>query len=253
MTTPQVTASQSSASRGTGSKVSGVTRSHVIGSSVSGTQSTGTSGTGIGSWITSSQVTPSGDSDTLGIGSGSPGTGPQTVGTSSGRHLSDEDVEESLRQDASSKKRKPSWLKELVKEREEFVRPPRREVRESKATERFSSYMAQVTSLRDTVPDTYEEASAHQVWRDGMMEEYSSIMKNGVWEVVLRPEGKLVVTFKWLYKIKHAADRSIEKFKAHFVARGFSQVKGVDYDETFAPVARFSSIRALISIVAKMG
>ena len=85
------------------------------------------------------------------------------------------------------------------------------------------------------------------------MEEYNSIMKNGVWEVVPRPEGKSVVSSKWLYKIKHAADGSIEKFKARFVARGFSQVEGVDYDETFAPVARFSSIRAVISVMAEMG
>ena len=113
--------------------------------------------------------------------------------------------------------------------------------------------MAQVTSLRDTVPDTYEEASTHQVWRDAMMEEYNSIMKNGVREVVPRPKGKSVVNSKWLYKINFVADGSIEKFKAHFVARGFSQVEGVDYDETFAPVARFSSIKAVISVVAEMG
>ena len=92
----------------------------------------------------------------------------------------DEEVEESLRQDASSKKRKPSWLKELMKEVEESVGPPRRKVRESKAPERFSSYMAEVTSLRDTVPATYEEAYIHQVWRDAMMAKYNSIMKNGV-------------------------------------------------------------------------
>ena len=137
----------------------------------------------------------------------------------------------------------------LVKEAEESVGPPRKEVRESKAPKRFSIYMPQVTSLRDTVPTTYEEASTHQDWRDAMMEEYNSIMKNGVWEVVPRPKGKLVVTSKWLYKIKHAADGNIEKYKAWFVARGFSQVEGVDYDETFELVARFSSIRAVISVV----
>ena len=78
-------------------------------------------------------------------------------------------------------------------------------------------------------------------------------MKNGVWEVVTRPEGKSVVTSKWLYKIKHVADGSIEKHKAHFVALGFLQIKIVDYDETFPSVTRFSSIRALISVVAEMG
>ena len=85
------------------------------------------------------------------------------------------------------------------------------------------------------------------------MEEYSSIMKNDVWEVVSRPEGKSVVTSRWLYKIKHAADGSIEKFKARFVARGFSQVEGVDYEETFALVARYTSIRSILSIAAEMG
>jgi hypothetical protein len=86
-----------------------------------------------------------------------------------------------------------------------------------------------------------------------MVEEYVSIMENDVWEVVSRPEGKFVVTSRWLYKIKHAADGSIEKYKARFMARGFSQVEGVDYDETFTPVARYSSIRSVVSIAAEMG
>ena len=55
--------------------------------------------------------------------------------------MSDEDVEEGLRQDASSKKRNPSWIRDLMKESKESVGPPKREVRESKATERFSNYM----------------------------------------------------------------------------------------------------------------
>ena len=64
-----------------------------------------------------------------------------------------------------------------------------------------------------------------------MIEEYKSILKNDVWEVVPRPQGKLVITSKW---IEHAADGSVEKFKARFVARGFSQKEGIDYDEIFA-------------------
>jgi hypothetical protein len=54
------------------------------------------------------------------------------------------------------------------------------------------------------------------------MIEYQCIMKNDVWEVVSRPEGKSVVSSKWIYKIKHAVDDNIEKYKARFVARGFS-------------------------------
>jgi hypothetical protein len=86
-----------------------------------------------------------------------------------------------------------------------------------------------------------------------MVEEYASIMKNDVWEVVPRPEGKSMIGSRWIYKIKHVADGSVEKFKARFVAKGFSQKEGIDYDETFAPVARYTSIRAVISIAVEMG
>ena len=65
-----------------------------------------------------------------------------------------------------------------------------------------------------------------------MTEEYESIMKNDVCHIVLKPENKSVVSSKWIYKIKHAADGSIEKYKARFVARGFSQKEGIDYQGT---------------------
>jgi hypothetical protein len=86
-----------------------------------------------------------------------------------------------------------------------------------------------------------------------MMEEHQSIMKNDVWEIVPRPKEKSVVTSKWVYKIKHATNRSVDKYKARSVARGFSQKEGEDYDETFSLVARYTSIRAIISLVASMG
>ena len=85
-----------------------------------------------------------------------------------------------------------------------------------------------------------------------MIEEYQSIMKNDVWDVVPRPKEKSVVTSKWIYKIKHAADGSIEKYKAIFVARRFSQKDGIDYEETFAPVARYTSIRSVLALAAVM-
>jgi len=105
----------------------------------------------------------------------------------------------------------------------------------------------------DSEPSSFDEANELQVWKDAMMEEYQSIMKNDVWEIVPRSQGKSVVTSKWIYQIKHAADGNIEKYKATFVARGFSQKEGVDYDETFAPVARYTSIRTIIAIASVMG
>ena len=57
-----------------------------------------------------------------------------------------------------------------------------------------------------------------------------------------------MVGSRWIYKVKKDTDGSVEKYKARFVARGFSQIEGIDYDETFAPVARYSSIRLIISL-----
>ena len=79
-----------------------------------------------------------------------------------------------------------------------------------------------------------------------MIDEYQSIMKNDVWEIVPRTERKSVVTSKWIYKIKlvtskwiykikHVVDGTSEKHKARFMARGFSQKEGMDYEETLHP------------------
>ena len=85
-----------------------------------------------------------------------------------------------------------------------------------------------------------------------MIKEYQSIMKNDVWDVVPRLEGNSVVTSKWIYKIKHVAHGSIEKYKERFVARGFSQKEGINYEETFAPVARYTPIRSVLSLATVM-
>ena len=97
-------------------------------------------------------------------------------------------------------------------------------MRESRAPERFGSYLAMVTSITDFEPTAFEQETDKQVWRDAMQEEYDSIMRNDVWEVVPRPMGKSVVTSRWLYKTKYAADGSIEKHKARFVVREFSEL-----------------------------
>ena len=67
-----------------------------------------------------------------------------------------------------------------------------------------------------------------------------------------RPEWKSVVTSKWIYKIKHVADGNIEKYKARFMARGFSQKEGIDYEENFAHVARYTSIISVLALATIM-
>jgi hypothetical protein len=75
----------------------------------------------------------------------------------------------------------------------------------------------------------FEEAIQRKEWADSMTEEYQSIIKNELWKIVPRPKSKDVVSSKWLFKIKHDANGSIEKYKVRFVARDFSQKEGIDY------------------------
>lgn len=91
----------------------------------------------------------------------------------------------------------------------------------------------------DIESSSFEEAVQQPVWVDAMVDDYDSIIKNNVLEVVPRPMDKSVVTSRWIYKVKQAKNGSVEKQKAIFVARRFSQVEGIDYDETFLPIARY--------------
>ena len=83
-----------------------------------------------------------------------------------------------------------------------------------------------------TEPSSFKEAVEDPTWVDAMVEEYDSIVRNSAWEIVPRMEGKLVVGSKWIYKLKQAADRNFEKYKARFFSWGFSQIEGIDYEET---------------------
>jgi hypothetical protein len=70
---------------------------------------------------------------------------------------------------------------------------------------------------------------------------------------VSSPKDKSLVSSKWIYKIKHAADESVEKFKEIFVARAFTQKQEIDYEETFSPVSRYTSIRTIIALASILG
>jgi hypothetical protein len=149
-------------------------------------------------------------------------------------------------------RKRPAWIESTLKEAERH-KSPSCTFMQRKKPKRFSSYATLMASLVNVEPSTFEEAVKQKEWKETMMEEYESIMKNDVWEIVPRPEEKYVVTSKWVFKIKHAVDESIDKYKVRFVARGFSQKEGEDYDETFALVSRYTSIRAIISLATSMG
>ena len=113
--------------------------------------------------------------------------------------------------------------------------------------------MALMSKCTVTEPSTFEEAMENPAWVDAMVEEYDLIVRKSAWEIVPRLEGKSVVGSRWIYKVRQVADGSIEKYKARLVAWGFSQIEGIDYEETFAPVARYSSIWTILALSTQMG
>jgi hypothetical protein len=133
-------------------------------------------------------------------------------------------------------RKRPAWACQTLQEVEGNA-TPRGTFRVRKRPKRYSCCAPTMCHIIHFDPSCYEEETSRPVWRDVMMEEYQSIMKNDVWDIVSRPEGKSVVTSKYIYKIKHTVDGSIKRHKMIFVARGFSQVDGIDYEEAFSPVA----------------
>ncbi len=105
------------------------------------------------------------------------------------------------------------------------------------------------------IPKTYRQAINDPVhgdqWREAIRREIEELKSNETWIHQTPPKSVNLVTTKWVFIIKYTPEGNVERYKARLVARGFSQVKGIDYNETFAPTVRMDSLRMLMAIVAK--
>ncbi|CAJ2656892.1 unnamed protein product [Trifolium pratense] len=102
----------------------------------------------------------------------------------------------------------------------------------------------------DDEPVSYHQASMQECWVEAMNAELQALQQNKTWIFVDAPPNIKPIGSKWVYKIKHKADGTIERYKARLVAKGYNQVEGVDFFETFSPVAKITTVRTLIALAA---
>ena len=129
--------------------------------------------------------------------------------------------------------------------------PERQHKKPEFLTENYVLFVSTLTGIE--TPSCYSEAMKSpeaELWKQAMIEELESHKENGTWELTELPEKQHILDNKWVYRVKTDVDGSPCKVKARLVARGFSQKAGYDYDDLFAPVARFDTLRTVLSVAA---
>ena len=104
-----------------------------------------------------------------------------------------------------------------------------------------------------TEPSTYQEVVKHKEWQQAMVNEYQVVIDNNTWKLVDCPQNVKPVGCKWVYQIKYKQNGDIYKYKARLVAKGFAQQEGIDYEETFAPTAKWNTIWLTLALATQQG
>lgn len=111
--------------------------------------------------------------------------------------------------------------------------------------------MANIHSV--SKPQRYTKVKGIPEWEQAMATKYHNLLKNNTWVQSNLPPRKKPIRCKWVYKVKYKANGTLDKSKARLVAKGFSQGEGIDYEETFAPITKMSTIRLVIAMAAQRG
>ncbi|KAA0045094.1 putative mitochondrial protein [Cucumis melo var. makuwa] len=128
--------------------------------------------------------------------------------------------------------------------------PVRRSTRVRETPSHLKEYHCFSIIMSLDEPSSYKEASTNPLWQQAMNDELQALEKTHTWDYVDLPPGKKPIGCKWIFKVKTHSDGSIERYKARLVAKGYSQEYDIDYEVTFAPVARMTSVRSLLAIAA---
>ncbi|KAF5812650.1 putative RNA-directed DNA polymerase [Helianthus annuus] len=110
-------------------------------------------------------------------------------------------------------------------------------------------FLAAITTSVE--PKNFKQAMQDPKWVEAMQREIQALEQNNTWTIESLPEGKRAIDSKWVYKIKYKPNGEVERYKARLVARGFTQVEGEDFHDTFAPVAKLVTVRTLLAVATK--
>jgi len=113
------------------------------------------------------------------------------------------------------------------------------------------TYMVKV--IQEFEPTCFEQAVGNPKWDNAMDEEMVALDVHATWELVALPEDKKAIRCKWVYKVKHNADGFVSRYKARLVAKGYAQTYGIDYEETYNPIAKMTTVKAIIVMAATKG
>lgn len=104
------------------------------------------------------------------------------------------------------------------------------------------TYAYQIVPTAPVEPSSYTDASRHPSWKATMDDEIAALYRNGTWRLVPPRPGLNIIDNKWVFKLKYKADGTVYRHKARLVAKGFKQREGMDYDDTFSPVVKHTTI-----------
>lgn len=143
----------------------------------------------------------------------------------------------------------PSWLSNFVTSQVLVSNPSDLQVHT--VSDAYINFLTNLSSIKE--PHSYTIASKSPHWVQAMQDELKALEQNHTWDLTTLPEGKRPIGSRWVYKVKLNADGTMERFTARVVAKGYNQLKGIDYNESFSPVAKIVVVRMFFFVAVVNG